>query len=576
MGSRRTGGGVENVYKAAELWVERALRADDSLFTPGQPIWSQRWLQELRERFLDRPDVAGDSFMQKLEQQLESSLPEIYQLIGEVLYVHFLIIWTTGAGGMKRINKIARINQVLEWSTQRATIPDDLAAAMTPGIVRPGMGFITGIHQLGFIIEFVEHWKNLKSEEHDRLLGDPWEFKDFMETMSFQSSPLRNNSDAPRRQRYALCHLVFPDIFEGIVSTDHKDRIAKADSFAKYVTGPSDDVNRKIQQIRQGLEAEHRKDINFYDGGDIQRQWEDSTPPSPVETQDPPQSKPTRPDLPALANDLWLDDGFLKDIQTLLEDKLQVIFQGPPGTGKTYVAQKLAEHLAGSDRAGYSRTVPPVLRLRGLRAGLPSQAHRRMGSPDSSCVTGRCFAPLTARAGSRNAKHFLVIDEINRGNLAKVFGELYFLLEYRDSEMDLQYSNQGEKFSLPENLYIIGTMNTADRSIAMVDLALRRRFYFVEFHPDDDPVKSVLRKWLLDKAPDMEWVADVIERANDHLREDRHAAIGPSYFMKDGLNNDMVVRIWKHSVLPYIEERLYGQQEEVDKFKLDSLKAELI
>ena len=574
MGSKKTGGGVENVYTAADLWVERALRSDDSLFTPGKPIWSRRWLDELRERFLDRPDVAGDSFMQKLERQLETCLPEIYQLMGEALYVHFLIIWTTGAGGMKRINKIARINQVLEWSTQRATIPDDLAAAMTPGIVRPGMGFITGIHQLGFIIEFVEHWKNLKSEEHDRLLGDPWEFKDFMETMSFQSSPLRNNSDAPRRQRYALCHLVFPDIFEGIVSTDHKDRIAKADSFAKYVTGPSDDVNRKIQQIRQGLEAEHRKDINFYDGGDIQRQWEDSTPPSPVETQDPPQSKPTRPDLPALANDLWLDDGFLKDIQTLLEDKKQVIFQGPPGTGKTYVAQKLAEHLAGSDERVTLVQFHPSYAYEDFVQGFrPALAN---GQPGFELRDGPLLRAADHARREPNAKHFLVIDEINRGNLAKVFGELYFLLEYRDKEMDLQYSNQGERFSLPENLYIIGTMNTADRSIAMVDLALRRRFYFVEFHPDDDPVKSVLRNWLVAKAPDMEWVADVVERANDHLREDRHAAIGPSYFMKDGLNNDMVVRIWKHSVLPYIEERLYGQQEEVDKFKLDRLQAELI
>ena len=95
------------------------------------------------------------------------------------------------------------------------------------------------------------------------------------------------------------------------------------------------------------------------------------------------------------------------------------------------------------------------------------------------------------RAGQEpNANHYLVIDEINRGNLAKVFGELYFLLEYRDSEMDLQYSDQGKKFSLPENLYIIGTMNTADRSIALVDLALRRRFYFVEFHPTKIPLRA--------------------------------------------------------------------------------------
>ena len=75
-------------------------------------------------------------------------------------------------------------------------------------------------------------------------------------------------------------------------------------------------------------------------------------------------------------------------------------------------------------------------------------------------------------------------------------------------------------------------MNTADRSIAFVDLALRRRFYFVEFHPDDEPVRGVLRRWISAKHPRMEWVADVVERANELLKDDRHAAIGPSYFMK--------------------------------------------
>ena len=143
------------------------------------------------------------------------------------------------------------------------------------------------------------------------------------------------------------------------------------------------------------------------------------------------------------------------------------------------------------------------------------------------------------------------------------------MLEYRDEEMRLQYSDK--PFSLPENLYIIGTMNTADRSIALVDAALRRRFYFVEFHPDDEPVKGVLRRWLQANHPDMEWVADVVERANEHeqLRDDRHAAIGPSYFMKkDGLDEtDMVERIWKHSVLPYIEERLFGESDRIGRFR---------
>ncbi len=136
--------------------------------------------------------------------------------------------------------------------------------------------------------------------------------------------------------------------------------------------------------------------------------------------------------------------------------------------------------------------------------------------------------------------------------------------------MTLQYSD--EPFSLPENLYIIGTMNTADRSIALVDLALRRRFYFVEFHPDEEPVKGVLRRWLKEKASGMEWVADVVERANEKLSDDRHAAIGPSYFMKPGLDEAGVYRIWKHSVIPYIEERLFVEREGIGVFDLDTLR----
>ena len=148
---------------------------------------------------------------------------------------------------------------------------------------------------------------------------------------------------------------------------------------------------------------------------------------------------------------------------------------------------------------------------------------------------------------------------------------MYFLLEYRNESIQLQYSDK--PFKLPDNLYIIGTMNTADRSIALVDLALRRRFYFVEFHPDNEPIKGVLRRWLdKNELGDMEWVADVVDRANELLSDDRHAAIGPSYFMKEGLNEDAVKRIWKHSVLPYIEERLFGDSNRTADFDLDKLK----
>ena len=275
----------------------------------------------------------------------------------------------------------------------------------------------------------------------------------------------------------------------------------------------------------------------------------------------------------ALGDDLHLSVDFLENIEALLNDKKQVIFQGPPGTGKTYVAQKLANHLAGSEERVTLVQFHPSYAyedfVQGFRPTLEA------GQPGFKLKDGplRQAAERARQDEDRNIKHFLIIDEINRGQLSKVLGELYFLLEYRDKEMRLQYSD--EPFSLPENLYIIGTMNTADRSIALVDAALRRRFYFVEFHPDREPVKSVLRRWLNDNASDMKWVANVVERANERLKDDRHAAIGPSYFMKDGLNEDMVERIWKHSVLPYIEERRFGGDEVSEDFDLEKLKGSI-
>ena len=276
-------------------------------------------------------------------------------------------------------------------------------------------------------------------------------------------------------------------------------------------------------------------------------------------------------DLGGLAGELHLPVEFLEEIEALLDDKKQVIFQGPPGTGKTFVAQKLARHLAGSEERVTLVQLHPSYAYEDFVQGYrPTLRHGQAGFELRDGPLLR--AAKLARSDSNN-KHFLVIDEINRGNLAKVLGELYFLLEYRDERIRLQYQREDEvDFTLPDNLYIIGTMNTADRSIALVDLALRRRFYFVEFHPDNEPVKDVLHDWLAANAPHMEWVADVVERANELMREDRHAAIGPSYFMKDGLNEEAVRRIWKHSVLPYIEERRFGESESLGEFDLDRLR----
>ena len=278
--------------------------------------------------------------------------------------------------------------------------------------------------------------------------------------------------------------------------------------------------------------------------------------------------------LQDLAKELYLpNDSLLKEINQLLEEKRQVIFQGPPGTGKTYIAKKLAARLAGSDDRFTLVQFHPSYAYEDFVQGF------RPTLKDGQAVFELRDGPLLKAAERARQEptvnHYLIIDEINRGNLAKIFGELYFLLEYRDEEMTLQYSDADERFSLPPNLFIIGTMNTADRSIALVDLALRRRFYFVEFHPDKEPVKSVLRTWLTERAPNMIRVAGFVDRANERLKErlkgDRHAAIGPSYFMREGLDAANAERIWKYSIEPYVEERLVGDEGSLDEFKWDQI-----
>lgn len=274
--------------------------------------------------------------------------------------------------------------------------------------------------------------------------------------------------------------------------------------------------------------------------------------------------------LATLAKQLFLPEEFLENTKRLLEAKQQLIFYGPPGTGKTYVAQKLAERLAGSPNRVRIVQFHPSYAYEDFFEGYRPVKHN--GSVEFDLVEGP-LKRLAKEAVAAPGKPFvLLIDEINRGNIAKVFGELYFLLEYRKQEVQLQYSH--EPFRLPPNVWIIGTMNTADRSIALVDAALRRRFYFVEFFPDRWPIEGLLRRWLEAKQPKMTWIADLVDQTNRELNQ-RHLAIGPSHFMKEGLTEEWVNMIWSHAVLPYIEEQFFGEADRVEAFRLSAVRSRL-
>ena len=277
--------------------------------------------------------------------------------------------------------------------------------------------------------------------------------------------------------------------------------------------------------------------------------------------------------LGVLARRLLIAESELAKIVRLLDDRGQCVFYGPPGTGKTHVARALAEHLASGEECVRLVQFHPSYAYEDFVEGYRPVAPEEGGTAAGFALHDGPLKEMARAARERPAERFvLVIDELNRANVSKVFGELYYLLEYRGESIGLQYSRA--PFALPANLTIIATMNAADRSIALVDLALRRRFYFVPFYPDAPPVEGLLRRWLESHRPGLAWVAEVVDRANERLvaRHDRHAAIGPSHFMRDDLSEEWVELIWEHAVLPTIAELFFGDEGAVEEFRLERLR----
>lgn len=268
----------------------------------------------------------------------------------------------------------------------------------------------------------------------------------------------------------------------------------------------------------------------------------------------------TVPELAAasdqLAAALHFHRGWLQTVIDLLQDRHQIVLYGPPGTGKTYTALRIARHLSPPEAVRLVQFHPSYSYEDFFEGIRPVTVD---GQVEFHLRAGPLRQLAAAAAQAPDVPHFLIIDEINRANLAKVFGELYFLLEYRQDSVQLQYSPD-QLFRLPLNVFVIGTMNTADRSIALVDSAIRRRFAFVEMHPAEDPVKGLLNAWLAAN----HWIDDerapLLEALNEAIGEqDRDLHIGPSYLMKADAERDLD-RVWEYSILPLLEEHYYGRK----------------
>jgi 5-methylcytosine-specific restriction enzyme B len=270
-----------------------------------------------------------------------------------------------------------------------------------------------------------------------------------------------------------------------------------------------------------------------------------------------------------------LSGDWLRRARGLLDLKRQLILQGVPGTGKTHVARNLA-HLLTDGR-------PDAVRLVQFHPGYSYEEFVEGIKVRSVAVDGRhdvtypvedgLLSSLATEAAKQPALPFvLVIDEINRGNLPRIFGELLYLLEYREQAVELPYSRR--RFRLPSNLYVIGTMNAADRSVALLDQALRRRFSFLEMYPD----ARILSSWLEIQSPPVEpsfakRVLLLFEQLNERLRADLgpQTQIGHSYFMVANLDEARLRIVWQHHVKPLLDEHFANHPGRASGYTLDRL-----
>lgn len=256
------------------------------------------------------------------------------------------------------------------------------------------------------------------------------------------------------------------------------------------------------------------------------------------------------------------------DLIEILEYKKNIILQGSPGVGKTYTGKRLAWAIMGEKdenrimQVQFHQSYTYDDFIMGLRP-TESGGFRFEHGP---------FYDMCKRAAAdiNHRPYFFIIDEINRGNMSKILGEMFSLIEkdHRNEEIMLKYN--GELFSVPDNLYIIGTMNTADRGLVMLDYALRRRFAFITVEPK---FKSDGFRQLLAYSNNQKFnrVAREIINLNDEICKDEMLGpgfqIGHSYFcIRDRVTDSTLRNIITFEIMPLLEEYWYDNPDKVQKW----------
>ena len=261
-------------------------------------------------------------------------------------------------------------------------------------------------------------------------------------------------------------------------------------------------------------------------------------------------------------HDVFMDEDRYNILKALVLTKKNVILQGAPGVGKTFAAKRLAYSIMGEKDTNRVKMV---------------QFHQSYSYEDfimgfRPTETGfelkkGVFYEFCRKAAGDDRPYFFIIDEINRGNLSKIFGELFMLIESDKRGVELQLLYADEQFSIPSNVYIIGMMNTADRSLAMLDYALRRRFAFFEMTPAFN--SSGFRAYRAKiNNPKFDRLIATVEQLNDVIANDDSLGegfcIGHSYFCTNTtVTDDWMKSVVEFELIPLLKEYWFDEAAKV-------------
>ncbi|MFC7463899.1 AAA family ATPase [Brachybacterium sp. GCM10030252] len=543
------------IDEACANWRERSLIGDASMLHPDEfpTCWSRPVLDELNEKFWENlleGEEGGGRFESKWEVQLEGADIEVRLLAAETLLVYYLVTASVGPG-----RKLEMINKTIgsDHPELHVTTDSTVYEALENWIANPGLYYNTrqDLH-VGYLMALALRLKTLPRDERVALLEDnPWGFARFAEDGEHHSDTMR----------HIVCHLLYPAYFERIASSRHKELVLKA--FGDLDSSGSDaSQDQRLYSIRQALKErlpewdESRRD--YYES-DLKPIWH------PVGRS---------------ADSATMDPAFALDF------KKQIVLYGPPGTGKTFTARELAESViraAALQRWGvdeYFSDVSAVVEA--VRDHVTSlQMHPSYGYAefmvglrlDAEGGTSYQLGTLPRivermrveqqEMGERALPHVLILDEINRTDLSAMFGEAFSAMERDKRGTDIDLFAEGDdgeqiRFAMPEDLYIVGTMNEIDQSVEALDFAMRRRFFWFPAPFDKEALfaiwetqwaeQSMTVEWR-DAVPQLEDLAEGISRLNAKIAE--LSELGPEYELGAAVFGDLpyfVALEWRHKV----------------------------